>query len=426
MTAEVAILNKQAVALAADSAVTVYGGKIFNTANKLYMLAPGHSVGILIFNNANFMDVPWEIIISAYREHLLDTKKRFERLNEYGEDFFAFLKSNELLASEEQQRQHFWTLIQVTMRNDIAATVQQRIAHHMMTTGATIDADDEQQVIAQITREVIDQVSFAWENAESLEDSRSMREQFQNELFVKYGAIFEDIYQTVLGRLPISAEGKAKIQRLIANFYLKNHWLRHLFSGVVFAGYGSKDIFPVCDEYHIESIACGFMKVARMRQVKISYAPFQAGILPFAQGDIMGLILQGIHRDYRSALEEQFIATLSEDYASDELAREKWTEISEKASRTTYESYTIPILQIVSSLTKDELAVMAETLVSITSFMRRVSSVEQNVGGPVDVAVISKKDGFIWIKRKHYFDPDRNYLFFKDKPEDQAQGRQDE
>ncbi len=35
----------------------------------------------------------------------------------------------------------------------------------------------------------------------------------------------------------------------------------------------------------------------------------------------------------------------------------------------------------------------------------------ESVGGPIDVAVISKADGFIWIKRKHYFDPALNPRF---------------
>jgi hypothetical protein len=34
------------------------------------------------------------------------------------------------------------------------------------------------------------------------------------------------------------------------------------------------------------------------------------------------------------------------------------------------------------------------------------------VGGPIDVAVISKGDGFVWIKRKHYFKPELNPGFF--------------
>jgi hypothetical protein len=37
----------------------------------------------------------------------------------------------------------------------------------------------------------------------------------------------------------------------------------------------------------------------------------------------------------------------------------------------------------------------------------------ETVGGPIDVAVISKGDGFIWIKRKHYFKPELNPHFFK-------------
>ena len=56
----------------------------------------------------------------------------------------------------------------------------------------------------------------------------------------------------------------------------------------------------------------------------------------------------------------------------------------------------------------DELAAMAESLVTLTSFKRRISMEKETVGGPVDVAVISKGDGFIWIKRKHYFDPRLN------------------
>lgn len=35
------------------------------------------------------------------------------------------------------------------------------------------------------------------------------------------------------------------------------------------------------------------------------------------------------------------------------------------------------------------------------------------VGGPIDVAIISKGDGFIWIKRKHYFKKELNPQFFE-------------
>lgn len=63
------------------------------------------------------------------------------------------------------------------------------------------------------------------------------------------------------------------------------------------------------------------------------------------------------------------------------------------------------------SLPKDELANLAESLVSLTSLQRRVSREIETVGGAIDVAVISKGDGFVWIKRKHYFSADRNLRF---------------
>lgn len=58
MTAEIGILNKIAVALAADSAVTIQqekGQKIYNSANKLFMLSKHSPVGVMLFGNATFM-----------------------------------------------------------------------------------------------------------------------------------------------------------------------------------------------------------------------------------------------------------------------------------------------------------------------------------------------------------------------------------
>ena len=67
-----------------------------------------------------------------------------------------------------------------------------------------------------------------------------------------------------------------------------------------------------------------------------------------------------------------------------------------------------PILEAVSGLPKDQLAELAESLIHITSLRKKFSIDKETVGGPIDVAVISKGDGFVWIKRKHYFKADLN------------------
>ena len=66
------------------------------------------------------------------------------------------------------------------------------------------------------------------------------------------------------------------------------------------------------------------------------------------------------------------------------------------------------VMEMVASLPKDELGAMAESLVNLTKFKRRVTKEEETVGGPIDVAVITKGDGFVWIRRKHYFRPELN------------------
>ena len=54
---------------------------------------------------------------------------------------------------------------------------------------------------------------------------------------------------------------------------------------------------------------------------------------------------------------------------------------------------------------------MAETLVNLTSFKQKISDELETVGGPIDVAVISKGEGFVWIKRKYYFEKEINPHF---------------
>lgn len=69
MTAIVGVLNKHAVAIAADSAVTMGDThKVVNSGNKIFTLSKYHPVGIMTYNAADFMGTPWEIIIKQYRK----------------------------------------------------------------------------------------------------------------------------------------------------------------------------------------------------------------------------------------------------------------------------------------------------------------------------------------------------------------------
>ncbi len=142
--------------------------------------------------------------------------------------------------------------------------------------------------------------------------------------------------------------------------------------------------------------------------------------------------MEGVDPDYIEA-QEEFISDLCKDFAHkivsqlskyDDLEKRKilpklmtygkrmTKEFSKNMKEFTEEYFINPTVEAVSRLNKNELAAMAEALVYVTSLKRKVSSDSETVAEPIDVAVISKGDGFIWIKRKHYFDPKLNPLYF--------------
>ena len=72
----------------------------------------------------------------------------------------------------------------------------------------------------------------------------------------------------------------------------------------------------------------------------------------------------------------------------------------------------LPLRRIIGGLAIEEMSELAETLVMLESLKEKVTSRTQSVGGPIDVAVITKAEGLVWIKRKLFFDPEINQRYF--------------
>ena len=66
------------------------------------------------------------------------------------------------------------------------------------------------------------------------------------------------------------------------------------------------------------------------------------------------------------------------------------------------------ILDAVDTFNIEDMITMAESLISITNLQRHFSLLEESVGGPVDVAVITKSEGFVWVNHKQWFQQDMN------------------
>jgi hypothetical protein len=91
MTAEIAIINRQAIALAADSAITIRRSRVWKYANKLFSLGLRHDIGVMIYNSADFLGIPWEVIIKQFRVGCAN--KQFGTLAECSQYFLQFLQT---------------------------------------------------------------------------------------------------------------------------------------------------------------------------------------------------------------------------------------------------------------------------------------------------------------------------------------------
>ena len=166
----------------------------------------------------------------------------------------------------------------------------------------------------------------------------------------------------------------------------------------------------------ISGLGEGFALSSIMKEYAISFD--KKGILvPFAQSEMISSFMDGIDPDFNAFVLEQLETIFSEITSIIPLAQSQISDIYE-AFKDTLKKYkqkyfVSPIVGIIESLPKNELAEMAESLVNLTAFKRYVSPDAETVGGPTDVAIISKTDGFIWKKRKHYFDPALNQQFFE-------------
>jgi hypothetical protein len=131
MTAEVAILNRAGVALAADSAVTVSSDsgdpKVFNTSNKIFRLSFNAPVGVMFYENSLVMEVPWETAIKLHRIALGATV--FPTLAGYVDHLVAFIETALPIPSADKQEFIFsiFDLYFRSVKRDIREEIRYRL-----------------------------------------------------------------------------------------------------------------------------------------------------------------------------------------------------------------------------------------------------------------------------------------------------------
>jgi hypothetical protein len=407
MTAEVAVLNKFGLALAADSAVTVdhwhekqKHTKVYNTANKLFTLSKFEPVGIMYYNTVTLGGVPWETIIKVYRKEL--GRQKFDTIEQYADHFFKWLSVG--------------TIFTKNMLTDIVETT--------------------------IIRAFVDLIH----DKKSKDDFRSEFDKKLDELRKKPDVPgFDDAF-----RARIAKEYKKKIDECIAACFKKASYITGIraavieyvtlilskkeelsgYSGIVIAGFGDKEALPRLREYTVDLVVLDKVRVWLKSKSEINENT-QSVVVPLADAEVIRTLIEGISPNFVAAtmlgavsliigLPKKILDPVVEltdsqkqKYIADAEATlpAQFKEYAEKMREHRRTKYTQPIRQAIASLSLSDLGMVEETFVAASQLLKRVRPELESVGGPVDVAVISKGDGFIWTKRKLYFEDRMNPAF---------------
>jgi hypothetical protein len=413
-------MNRSAVALAADSAVTIGRpgqSKTFETVNKLFELVKGSNVGVMIYSAAAINGTPWEAVIKTYRkENALFTASHVE---DYANNFVKFVSEHEGLMTVKDED---LAVIQIA-----ASSLRRHIMNPLLNYPGNLLTSTGRVVKAKVKR-AIDSIADRWEQALDrmpdleLEDStiEAINSRFPKLVCRLIDALFDEY---VLDPTPAQTKRLAQLSVLA----LKKEIVKGEGTGLVFAGFGENDYFPTMCSGRIRARLCGEALTGATKVVSITPQE-PAFVETFAQdGPAKGWI-NGIHDEVRGAvmkewsrwadrnLRRQAITGLeakgfTNDRAKEaasvfqDLARKQMDTFSKVMDALENDEFRKPMQSSIAVLPKDELGLLAESLVNLTSLRQRMSINQQNtVGGAIDVAVISIGDGFVWLNRKHYFD----------------------
>jgi hypothetical protein len=156
-----------------------------------------------------------------------------------------------------------------------------------------------------------------------------------------------------------------------------------ILTGLVFGGFGKRDLFPTLVYVEIDGIYFDKLKIISQSEIDIDRGGERAAMLPFAQKEMAERFIYG----YDSEMQERILGFV--DKATDEILNSKRrafkadekinikkSVISEFGNmiKQLRDRERYSILDIVNFMSKKELAEMAHALVELTSKKRRFST----------------------------------------------------
>ena len=417
MTAEIAILNKYAVALAADSAVTISADdkeqKIFDSGDKLFELSRINPIGIMIYNGMDFVDVPLPVLIKKFRSKC----STFQTVKDAAFKFLEYLNSFGINAPDTTKESQIRKIVEPIVdriSKKYRVRVEEEIINDPKTSIKT--ADDFRKISTQIMTECI-------ELYERLLATR-VDASFVGKGRIKDDKVANDVIISIVGKYMRRFNENLKNRVVtIGKLCLIKDMPSGVFTGLVIAGFGSDELFPTLISFEIDGMVSGRLKYLERNFIDIDRSATRSLVVPFAQKEMVERFLYGldekIQRDVAGFCKEAVTDITKrvldqidfEDLSAKQSLKDDAKKgedafvrgLQERAFSAIRTQSQAEIEDMVDFMPKPELARMAEALVNLTSIKRRVSRGVETVGGPIDVAVISHAEDSCGLRESIIF-----------------------
>jgi hypothetical protein len=415
LTSEVVAINPDAVVLAADSALTLAAPngstKVYPGFTKIYQTSQTPPLACMIYGMPRLAGLPWDTLLQMYQ----GTQPDMSTVVDYANGFDRWLDTPGVLP--QAGREKAWMLV-------LQGVVERCLTDAIVDTQTTLSFNARVRASAFALRKRIQAAPLlrdvpAFDLAAQVERNKAE-------------------YDRILGRLLWGREAIEERTRHLLHEVLAECTYHDLpatnASGVVFAGVGLEEAVP---SYAVINYTFERGTTRRSTVDRRAAGDGKAPLEPFGQSDEVKSFLDGVHPRMRETMEQvwhEFTTELAQlapgvaqgcirelmGAAPFELTAEQNEELSSRFREAmlslwhVYESALLtravpasldqfrePVAQTVPTVPRQTLVQVAEDLVRLTITRQRVSADDaETVGGDIDVAVISRSEGFVWARRR--------------------------
>jgi hypothetical protein len=375
------IMNREGVAIAADSAVTIGSLNIMNTADKIVQLHNYPNAGVVFSDTAEYMNNPIKTMIQMFDKSLANHITVVKSMRELSDLFIDFLAHYPFTES------------------NVRRFLKQNIYYYL-----------DEVFEKDFTIEAIEIAQSKLEAPEDKKRSNQLRKLIENS--------FSDIVQELIEDrgLNLTSNETILLQKHLVDVFVSGHDYNDSVN-IIFAGYGTNQLTPSMYEIYLYGQVGSNVLYEELNDKEVSN-DYPLGIFKMAQSEIIDLMEDGISMKLLRSMNRDRLDQLIKYFKSDsgdsplkdraflaflEEESEKIRIHIESEAVSLTERHWYPLLRGLRMQTIASLANYAEILVSISilnSRYTRDGDLFQTVGGPVDVATITLVDGFQWRQYK--------------------------